>query len=218
MPSETHRYRVSLRAGEGLEVTASQLSLDVTLSLVDPQGKPAMEEHRRTSGEEVLLAVAPESGAYELRVRSGGEKLPPGRYGLSARQVPATDPRRAALDLHLAARGRPEEEDARQGFAAAEQAWARAGDRRMAAHARVEQGDRSRRLRDPGTAVVAFDDAAARFQALGLPADEAVARNLQGEALAEQGDYRAAVVAWKAGLAHVDALTLGDRMGLQVNY
>ena len=218
MPSETHRYRVSLNAGEGLEVTASQLSLDVTLSLVDPQGKPAMEEHRRTSGEEVLLAVARESGAYELRVRSGGEKLPPGRYALTAREVPPSSPRRAPLDLHLAARGLPGDADARERLTAARLAWEGAGDRRMAAHALVEHGDRSRKLRDPEAAVAAFAEAAVRFQALGLAADEAMARNLQGDALTEQGNYRAAVAAWKLGLEHADALTLGDRVGLQFSY
>src|SRR4029079_13939120 len=42
--------------------------------------------------------------------------------------------------------------------------------------------------------------------------------NLQGEAMFEQGDYRAAVAAWKAGLERADALSLGDRVGLQFNY
>ncbi|HET9299269.1 MAG TPA: tetratricopeptide repeat protein, partial [Candidatus Polarisedimenticolaceae bacterium] len=218
MPGETHRYRVTLEAGQGLQVTASQLSLDVTLTLMDPSGKTAIEESRRGSGEEVLLAVAREAGAYELRVRAAGEKLPPGRYGVSARPVPPTDPRRAALELQLGARGRAAEEDVRATLDGARQAWERAGDGRMAAHARVEEGDRARKLRDPVAAAAAFDDAAARFQALGLPADEAVARNLQGEALAEQGDYRAALTAWKAGLEHADAMTLGDRVGLQYNY
>ena len=218
MPGETHRYRVPLRAGSGLEVTAQQLSLDVTLALVDPHGEAVGEESRRGSGEEVLLALAGEDGGYEVRVRAAGEKLPPGRYSLTAREVSRSDPRRAALDLHIAARNRPEKEDARPAMDAARAAWDQAGDRRMAAHVGVEHGERSRKLRDPGAAETAFADAAARFQALGLPADEAVARNLQGEALAEEGDYRAAVVAWKAGLEHVDALTLGDRVGLQFNY
>ena len=73
-PGETHRYRVSLREGQGLEVTVEQLSLDVALTLADPGGKPAAEENRRGSGEEVLLAVAGQDGAYELRVAAAGEK------------------------------------------------------------------------------------------------------------------------------------------------
>src|SRR5262245_60862405 len=49
MPGETHRYRVPLQTGRGLEVTAQQQSLDVALTLVDPGGKTVVEESRRGS-------------------------------------------------------------------------------------------------------------------------------------------------------------------------
>ena len=96
------------------------------------------------SGEDVLLARVPSTGTYELRVSAGGEKLPPGRYAVSVEEIPAQDPRLAALERHRDGRRQTEDGEARRLLTAARQAWDSAGDRRMATHALVEIGQRSK--------------------------------------------------------------------------
>ena len=151
-----HRYRVTLHGGRGVEVVATQLSVDVGLTLVDPGGATVSEESRRTSGEEILLAAVAAGGIHELRVQATGDKLPRGRYRLIVREVPPGEPRFAVLERHRAARRQSDDGEARRQLAAAREAWEVLGDPRMAAVALVEIGDRGRKLRKPAEAVVRY--------------------------------------------------------------
>ena len=88
----------------------------------------------------------------------------------------------------------------------------------MATHALVEIGERSKELREPAAAAMAFREAAARFGALGLTADRALTLNLQGEALNDEGNYRAACEVWKQAMPVASTLTPSDRAWLLTNY
>jgi erythromycin esterase len=80
--SEAHRYRVSLAAGELLEVVVDQRGIDVVGAAFGPDGKKIAEvdSPNGTQGPEPVSVAAGASGVYEIEVRSLEAGAAPGRY------------------------------------------------------------------------------------------------------------------------------------------
>lgn len=78
---ESHTYRIRLTAGQFLRVVAEQKAIDVTLTLVAPDGKQAVEMNlTRAGGLESLSEQASASGDYQLTLRAAGSDKLVGSY------------------------------------------------------------------------------------------------------------------------------------------
>jgi erythromycin esterase len=82
---EVHRYRVSLGAGEFLEVVVDQHGIDVVVTAFGPDGHKITEvdSPNGTQGPEPVSIAAGASGVYHLEVRSLEANAAPGRYAIS---------------------------------------------------------------------------------------------------------------------------------------
>ena len=141
--NQTHRYRMAMAAGQFLRVTVDQQGIDVAVSLLDPDGKPAIESDSPNGawGIEPISAVADRAGEYLLEVRSPNRKISAARYVilLEAKRSPAASDlaRVAAENDFRAAYKQTRERDAQLRRAAAEKfrqqlpAFRALGDRAM---------------------------------------------------------------------------------------
>ncbi len=78
-----HAYRVPLRAGHFLEAVVDQRGIDVSVTLLDPSGKPLLQVDTPSgsTGPETVLAVVATTGDHRLEVRSvGGTSSVAGHY------------------------------------------------------------------------------------------------------------------------------------------
>ena len=231
-PGEIHRYQVPARAARCVKVIATQVGIDIRLTWRAPErggatgggatGGGAIEEDVRSSGDEVLIAIPTVDGPHGLTVAAANDKAPPGRYRLAIEAPPdaACDPaaRRHIEARALAARGGDQMAAARRGFIAARDAWQEAGDEAMAAYCLVEFGRLSKRMSELPVASKAYKEAADRYARLARAADQAAALAEMGEALFVEGDYRAALDAWRPALDLEPTLTRADRVALRYHY
>lgn len=81
---ETHRYLVSLSAGEYLQVLVDQRGVDVAVTLIAPDGQKLaeMDSPNSTQGPELVSVLAEQSGAYRVEIISSRKNVPAGRYEL----------------------------------------------------------------------------------------------------------------------------------------
>ncbi|MBX7222142.1 MAG: CHAT domain-containing protein [Blastocatellia bacterium] len=80
---ETHSYRVTAPAGRYLEVQARQISVDVALALLEPEGKPVRvvdEIERLGNVGETLFTIIETDGTYQFDVKTSSPETKPGRY------------------------------------------------------------------------------------------------------------------------------------------
>jgi tetratricopeptide (TPR) repeat protein len=77
-----YSYRISLKAGEYLQVGVEQKGIDVNLHLFDPSGAElfVQDQYDGTHGTEPLFVLAEKSGEYRLEVRSDYRQAAAGRY------------------------------------------------------------------------------------------------------------------------------------------
>jgi CHAT domain-containing protein/tetratricopeptide (TPR) repeat protein len=99
-PGEAHILRFELGAGEWLEATVQQQGVDVTVTLLQPDGTPALEIDSREDPmrAERVLWIAGSSGSHALGVRAKPDR-PGGRYTVTLvapRAATPVDTRRAA--------------------------------------------------------------------------------------------------------------------------
>ena len=98
---ETHRYRVTLRAGEAAGITVEQRGIDVVVQVLDPGGTTIAEfdlESRKQGAEPVAL-VAVDASEFELKIRPRYVRSPAGRYAIRIDDVrPATEQDRALFE------------------------------------------------------------------------------------------------------------------------
>ncbi|HXE80135.1 MAG TPA: PPC domain-containing protein, partial [Vicinamibacterales bacterium] len=81
-PGETHRYEVTLAAGEFLHITIAQRGIDLKATLAAPDGAELVtvdvfDEPFRT---ETLVAIADRGGSYLVSLKASGAAPAAGRY------------------------------------------------------------------------------------------------------------------------------------------
>ncbi len=87
---ESHVYQITLQAGQLIRIRLEQQTLDSTLLLAAPDGKPMAEVNWADVGQpELLVLEALQAGTYRLTVRGVGTALRRGAYRLEA-TAPAT--------------------------------------------------------------------------------------------------------------------------------
>ena len=80
---ETHRYQVTLAAGQYVRIKVNQLGIDVVVLLLGPDGVPLAEmDGIRLLGEEELSWASASGGAYAVEVKAGATQTRAGRYEL----------------------------------------------------------------------------------------------------------------------------------------
>jgi CHAT domain-containing protein/tetratricopeptide (TPR) repeat protein len=79
---EVHAFRILMAQGQFLHLVVEQQGINVSLAIVDPDGKRVaeMESPNNTLGPERVSLVAETSGAYRLEVRSEEKWAVAGRY------------------------------------------------------------------------------------------------------------------------------------------
>jgi CHAT domain-containing protein len=103
---ETHRFRVSMRAGEYLHVTVQQQGIDVMLNLIsdDPKESIVIDRPNAAYGREGLSFIAINEQKVVLRLNSYGPKANQGRYSITVdAQRPSVprDRRMMAAELEI---------------------------------------------------------------------------------------------------------------------
>lgn len=101
--AETHRYQITLRAGEFFQVRAEQEGADVVLRLLGAGGAELarMDSPNGTKGAETLTYVAAQPGGYVLEVSGLDPKAGSGGYTIrreAARDATALDRRRVEVE------------------------------------------------------------------------------------------------------------------------
>ncbi len=101
--AQTHRYRLSLKKGEFLQVRAEQKGIDVTLRLLDEGGSimATMDSPNGSQGPETLSFIADQPGRLVLEVSGTDAKAKQGNYTLrreTPRVATAQDKRRSLVE------------------------------------------------------------------------------------------------------------------------
>jgi len=101
--AQTHRYRLSLKKGEFLQVRVEQKGIDVTLRLLDVGGAvvATMDSPNGAEGPETLSFVASQAGAYTLVVSGFDVKAEKYAYTIrreATRTATAQDRRRVEVE------------------------------------------------------------------------------------------------------------------------
>lgn len=150
---ETHAYHLDLKADEFFQVRAEQKGADVTLRLLDAEGRvlASMDSPNGKQGPETLSFVAVRPGAFALEVSAPDPKAQKGAYTLRREEPRAAterDRRRAKAErlfvAGMAALGeKGRERDGVRLLSDAEAGWAELGDdymRRMTAQHAIFHG------------------------------------------------------------------------------
>jgi len=124
---DNHRYTISLAAGQYLRVVVAQLSIDVSVALMAPNGEKLItaDSLSYADGQETVSTLAEAAGIYRLEVRSPDEPSYKGRYEVKItdlRAATGADRQRAEAE-RLVAQG--EELWRRQTLATSEEALKR---------------------------------------------------------------------------------------------
>src|SRR5262249_7954721 len=91
---ESHEYRFTLSAGDFAELWLEQLSLNVAVTVIAPDGsKPHDGDYAVQGDTEMIEMIGRAAGDYVLRVTvpDGGAK--PGDYQLTLRQIARAEPK-----------------------------------------------------------------------------------------------------------------------------
>jgi CHAT domain-containing protein/Tfp pilus assembly protein PilF len=93
----THVYSIPLVADQYLKVLVEQQGVDITATLVGPDGVKRTDANNAwgTQGVETLTIIADSSGAYRLEVRAADKNVPTGTYAVTLRErrAPTADER-----------------------------------------------------------------------------------------------------------------------------
>lgn len=132
--TQTHTYRIPLKAGQFVHFDVFQKSIDVVMSLTAPDGKPITEVDVSTFGlPETLSAIATTSGNYQLRIQTASPPNIKGQYQLKAKiKGEANDADKRRVQAERLMRQHRDEPDPQRKLAIAEQAralWAESGER-----------------------------------------------------------------------------------------
>lgn len=85
---ETHSFRLELKAGEFIHVVVRQLGVNVSVTLIAPDGKKLLEADipRSSQEPEWLTYIASTVGDYRVDVRTVDKGVPPGRYEIKVEE------------------------------------------------------------------------------------------------------------------------------------
>src|SRR2546423_8748997 len=107
---QTQTYRIMLASGQFASLIVQQNGIDVVARLFAPDDKliGEVDNESRAHGQEILVLVAPASGAYRIEIAPRYKSLPPGRYEIHIAELRAATERDNSLDearrLHAQAR------------------------------------------------------------------------------------------------------------------
>jgi CHAT domain-containing protein/Tfp pilus assembly protein PilF len=87
-------FRLEAETGQHLLIAVEQRGIDVVLACQDPSGRPlgTMDAAEKRAGHETWLISAGVKGSYRVEVRSRLAEVPPGRYRIEVRELPAGAP------------------------------------------------------------------------------------------------------------------------------
>jgi len=96
---QSHPYQIALMMGQSLKLKAEQLSSEVALTLLSPEGKQLAEETlpEGNRGTKLLLWLPQSNGVYQFKVVASDKSKVAGRYRLSAELEPADEKRTLAI-------------------------------------------------------------------------------------------------------------------------
>jgi len=88
---QSHFYKVSMAAGQYLQVVVSQRGIDALVALFAPDGKKIseMDSNPVIEGLETVLTIAEVTGAYLIEVRSSKKEANTGRYEVKVEELRA---------------------------------------------------------------------------------------------------------------------------------
>ncbi len=89
---ESHFYRLTLAAGQSVQVTVEMLSINVRLQLFGPAGELLVESSSWWEGLRRLWWVAEVNGAYRVKIFPASERTAPGRYRVSIEELRQAGP------------------------------------------------------------------------------------------------------------------------------
>ena len=75
-------YDIPMEKGQYLELIIKQKTVDAIATLFDPQGKQVLEASHTGRGEELVVAIAEQTGNYRLQVRRNEQDAIRGDYGV----------------------------------------------------------------------------------------------------------------------------------------
>ena len=86
---QSHSYKVSMTAGQYLQVVVSQRGIDALVALFTHDGKKIREldAERMTVEAETISAIAEATGAYRIEVRSAEKTAQTGRYEIKVEEL-----------------------------------------------------------------------------------------------------------------------------------
>ena len=98
---QTHKYLISLKANEFLQIMAEQKGTDIVVRLFDSnQGQLAeVDSPNGTQGFEKILFITEREGKYEIQISSFDEKAATGKYTLQWSRQIATEKDRSQINV-----------------------------------------------------------------------------------------------------------------------
>src|SRR5262245_46148545 len=217
---QSHEYQLALQAGQYARVAADQITINLSLAWVGPDGKERFAVDASPIGDpEFAELIADASGVFRLRVMASEPQAPEGRYEIALRDTgPATERHR---ERGAAARAFAEGmESNRQGtrqsmlraldyFSEALGHWRAADDRAEAAKTLYTSGLTSIEIGNQQEPLEQSTDALALAQDASDIRDEARALKVIGEVHHTFGDLRKAIEYYERALPLMR--TSGDR-------
>ena len=87
--TDTHYYRVTLKAGEFLRALVDQRGIDLIIIVYSPDGQKILEvdSPNGIQGPEPIAVKAETSGSYRIEVRALEKNVPPGRYEVRIEEI-----------------------------------------------------------------------------------------------------------------------------------
>jgi len=205
MGDQSHKYQLSVTAGEFFRVKAQQLGIDLVLMLSDPAGKKLVEVDRPngSDGPEELFWITQQTGTLQIEVKALSAKSAIGKYEIQLMERRSATARdqytlsaQALVNEGNDLRAQGKEDALREASVKFEQAvkqWQEVGDQENEAYARVvlafarsESGERRK-------SVDSYQKALPLFRALGNQEMESAALHNIGSDLDELGERQKAL-------------------------
>ena len=202
-------YELPLSAGDFVHIEIRKFGLDLSATLLDPEGREVASRHTDYSevGYEVVVAIAAASGHYHLRIRSVSSSNPRSRYSITTVALRPTGPRdQARIEAEAGVQRASSRQETQQprafaaalsDFTAALDVFRQLGDRRRELRALVGVGRMQTALGNPA-ALETARQAEQLAVDLGDEPSRAAAIRTKGLALERRGDLVDALRAYEA--------------------
>jgi tetratricopeptide (TPR) repeat protein len=212
---EKQTYQIPLEKGQYLHLIVEQKSVDVIVTLFDPQGQQILEVDGTARSGGLILAIAEKTGNYRLQVRRYEQDAPQGDYGVKLVELKAASQKeREKVSAYLGAEkayleggnllneGKAESYQQALGkFQEAFTAYQQVGHRSMAGVALIQIGNTYRNLADYPKALDSYQQALAIARETGEIIGEGWVLEGMGNTYYAQGDKEKAVSFYQQALA-----------------